>query len=60
MKETSMKYLFPLCDDNYLVGMISIGAGKDKKSVTLDKTQITSLHLISEFAAYEFGRFDQA
>ena len=60
MKETSMKYLFPLCDDNYLVGMISIGAGKDKKSVTLDKTQITSLHLISEFAAYEFGRFEQA
>ncbi len=60
MQETSMRYLFPLCDDNYLVGMISIGSGNVENSAALNKTQITSLHLIAEFAAYEFRRFEQA
>ena len=58
MKEYSMRYIFPLCDDNYLVGIISIGSGVTKKESALDKTQITSLQLISQFAAYELRRFE--
>ena len=53
---TSMHYLFPICDDNALVGMIALGS-EPGRHVVLDKAQLAALHLIAQFAAYEFRRF---
>ena len=53
-----MRYLFPISDDNLLVGMIALASGSNKAEQTqLDKAQIASLHLIAQFAGYEFKRF---
>ena len=52
-KNSSMKYIFPVCDDNSLVGIIALGG-----SGALDRSQLASLQLIAQFAAYEFKRFE--
>lgn len=48
------KYIFPICDDSSLVGLAAMGAG----SSVLDRSQLASLQLIAQFAAYEFRRFE--
>ena len=48
------KYIFPVCDDNSLVGIIAMGGGAS----VLDRSQLASLQLIAQFAAYEFRRFE--
>ena len=56
-KEISkMKFIFPICNDNSLVGFIALGGEKD--GVALDRSELTSLQLIAQFAAYEFRRFE--
>ena len=57
LKSSSMKYIFPICDDSALVGIIALGAGKEGRNV-LDRAQLASLELIAQFAAYEFRRFE--
>ncbi len=57
LKEASAKYIFPVCDDNSLVGIIALGAGKEGR-IALDRSQLASLQLIAQFAAYEFRRFE--
>lgn len=52
-----MNYLFPICDDNTLVGMIALASKNSTAGITLDKAQTASLHLIAQFAGYEFKRF---
>ena len=56
LKASSMKYIFPICDDNSLVGFVALGAGQEGK-IALDRSQLASLQLIAQFAAYEFRRF---
>lgn len=56
-KASSARYVFPVCDDNSLVGIIALGAGQDGRTV-LDRSQLASLQLIAQFAAYEFRRFE--
>ena len=56
-KNSSMKYIFPVCDENSLVGIIALGAGQDGRTA-LDRSQLASLQLIAQFAAYEFKRFE--
>lgn len=56
MKSSEMKYIFPVCDEKSLVGIIALGAGQDGRSA-LDRSQLASLQLIAQFAAYEFRRF---
>lgn len=51
-KSAPMKYIFPICDDKSLVGLIAIGDGQ------LNRSQLASLQLIAQFAAYEFRRFE--
>ncbi len=58
MQEAEMKYLFPLCDDKILVGIIAIGGGSENNNI-IERTQMAALELISQFAAYEFGRFEK-
>ncbi len=55
LKASAMKYIFPVCDDNSLVGIIALG--KEGHNV-LDRSQLASLQLIAQFAAYEFRKFD--
>ena len=50
----SMHYLFPICDNTTLVGMAAL-ASQDKRAA-LDRGQLAALHLITQFAAYEFRR----
>lgn len=57
MKGADMKYVFPVCDDKSLVGIIALGAGQDGRTM-LDRSQLASLQLIAQFAAYEFRRFE--
>ncbi|MBR1656855.1 MAG: hypothetical protein IJ697_00110 [Synergistaceae bacterium] len=57
IKESSAKYIFPVCDENSLVGIIALGSGMDGRTA-LDRSQLASLQLIAQFAAYEFRRFD--
>ena len=57
IKASGVKYIFPICDDNSLAGIIALGAGQDGRAV-LDSSQIASLRLIAQFAAYEFRKFD--
>ena len=57
LKESSAKYIFPVCDDNSLVGIIALGSGTEGR-VALDRSQLASLQLIAQFAAYEFRRFN--
>ena len=57
MKSSAMKYVFPVCDDKSLVGIIAIGAGQEGRTM-LDRSQLASLQLIAQFAAYEFRRFE--
>ena len=52
-----MKYIFPICDDSSLMGIIALGAGKEGRNM-LDRSQLASLELIAQFAAYEFKRFE--
>ena len=56
-KSSSMKYIFPICNDSSLVGIIALGAGQEGRAV-LDRSQLASLQLIAQFAAYEFRRFE--
>ncbi|MBQ7733533.1 MAG: hypothetical protein IJT58_05895 [Synergistaceae bacterium] len=56
-KSSSIKYIFPICDDNSLVGIIALGSGQGGR--VLDRSQLASLQLIAQFAAYEFRRFEQ-
>ena len=56
-KESSAKYIFPICDNDSLVGIIALGSGTEGRSA-LDRSQLASLQLIAQFAAYEFRRFD--
>ena len=56
MKSSAIKYIFPICDDNSLVGIIALGS-QDGRAV-LDRSQLASLQLIAQFAAYEFRRFE--
>ena len=51
-RSLSIRYVFPVCDDSALVGIIAIGDGQ------LNRSQLASLQLIAQFAAYEFRRFD--
>ena len=51
LKEASAKYIFPVCDDNSLVGIIALGEN------VLNRSQLASLQLIAQFAGYEFKRF---
>ena len=51
-----MRYLFPICDETALEGMLILGS-EAEQHITLDKSQLASLHLIAQFAAYEFKRF---
>ncbi|MBQ9596009.1 MAG: GAF domain-containing protein, partial [Synergistaceae bacterium] len=55
-KSSSIKYIFPICDDNSLVGIIALGSGQGGR--LLDRSQLASLQLIAQFAAYEFRRFE--
>ncbi|MBQ7169612.1 MAG: hypothetical protein IJR63_06895 [Synergistaceae bacterium] len=57
LKESSAKYIFPVCDDNSLVGIIALGSGTEGRAA-LDRSQLASLQLIAQFAAYEFRRFN--
>ena len=57
LKESSAKYIFPICDNDSLVGIIALGSGTEGRSA-LDRSQLASLQLIAQFAAYEFKRFD--
>ena len=57
MQDSGIRYIFPVCDDNSLVGIIALGSGQDGRAV-LDSSQIASLRLIAQFAAYEFRKFD--
>ena len=57
LKSSAAKYIFPVCDDSSLVGLIAVGAGKEGRTV-LDRSQLASLQLIAQFAAYEFRRFE--
>ena len=56
MRESSVKYIFPVCDDNSLVGIIALGSQDGRAG--LDHSQLASLQLIAQFAAYEFRRFE--
>ena len=56
MKSSGIRYIFPVCDDNSLAGIIALGS-QDGRAV-LDRSQIASLQLIAQFAAYEFHRFE--
>lgn len=56
MKSSAIRYIFPVCDDNSLAGIIALG-GSDGRTV-LDRSQLASLQLIAQFAAYEFRRFE--
>ena len=56
MQSSSVRYIFPVCDDNSLVGIIALGS-QDGRTV-LDRSQLASLQLIAQFAAYEFRRFE--
>ena len=56
LRSSSMKYIFPVCDENSLVGLIALG-GREGGAV-LDRSQLASLQLMAQFAAYEFKRFD--
>ncbi|MBQ9564040.1 MAG: hypothetical protein IJU98_00500 [Synergistaceae bacterium] len=51
----SMRFLFPICDDKILVGMIAMGSPNGRAA--LDRGQVAAVHLIAQFAAYEFRRF---
>ena len=56
-KEISkMKFIFPICDDNSLVGFVVLGGSQEGGA--LDRSELTSLQLITQFAAYEFRRFE--
>ena len=57
LKDASAKYIFPVCDNDSLVAIIALGSGSDGRGV-LDRSQLASLQLIAQFAAYEFRRFD--
>lgn len=52
LKSSSIQYVFPICDDNSLMGLIALGPGG------LNRSQLASLQLIAQFAAYEFKRFE--
>ena len=56
MRSSGVRYVFPVCDDNSLVGIIALGS-QDGRTV-LDRSQLASLQLIAQFAAYEFRRFE--
>ena len=56
MKALSIRYIFPVFDDSSLSGIIALGS-KDGRTV-LDRSQLASLQLIAQFAAYEFRKFD--
>ncbi|MBR1486065.1 MAG: hypothetical protein IJ597_02280 [Synergistaceae bacterium] len=51
-----MKFIFPICNDTSLVGFIALGA--EQEGPALDRSELTSLQLIAQFAAYEFRRFE--
>ena len=53
---SKMKFIFPICNDNLLVGFVALGGGQD--GVSLNRSELTSLQLIAQFAAYEFRRFE--
>ena len=57
LKSSAAKYLFPICDDASLVGLIALGSGQEGRTV-LDRSRLASLQLIAQFAAYEFRRFE--
>ena len=57
MKAAEVRYFFPVCDESSLEGIIALGAGSDGKTA-LDRSQLASLQLIAQFAAYEFKRFN--
>ena len=57
LKSSEAKYIFPICDENSLVGILALGAGQ-KGANALDRSQLASLQLIAQFAAYEFRRFE--
>ena len=57
LKSSSMKYIFPICDDNSLEGFIALGSSKGGTNA-LNRSQLASLQLIAQFAAYEFRRFE--
>ncbi|MBQ6773309.1 MAG: hypothetical protein IJP48_04510 [Synergistaceae bacterium] len=54
-KSSAIKYIFPICDDNSLAGIIALGSSSGSG---LDRSQLASLQLIAQFAAYEFRRFE--
>lgn len=57
MKSSAIKYIFPVCDDKSLIGIIAIGSGQGGRNF-LDRSQLASMQLIAQFAAYEFRRFE--
>ncbi|MBQ9418836.1 MAG: hypothetical protein IJU31_00510 [Synergistaceae bacterium] len=56
LKSSAMKYIFPVCDEHSLVGLIALGGNSVRTA--LDRSQLASLQLMAQFAAYEFKRFD--
>ena len=56
MKSSGIRYIFPVCDDNSLTGIIALGSQNGR--AVLDRSQLASLQLIAQFAAYEFRRFE--
>lgn len=55
MKSSGIRYIFPVCDDDNLLGIIALGG---EGRTALDRSQLASLQLIAQFAAYEFRRFE--
>ena len=55
MKASGARYIFPVCDDHSLIGIIALGTQNGRN--VLDRSQLASLNLIAQFAAYEFRRF---
>ena len=51
-----MKFIFPICNDTSLVGFIALGA--EQEGSAFDRSELTSMQLIAQFAAYEFRRFE--
>ena len=56
-RNNSVNLSDPVCDEKSLVGIIALGAGQDGRTM-LDRSQLASLQLIAQFAAYEFRRFE--
>ena len=53
---SKLKFIFPICDDDSLEGFVALGG--EQEGGALDRSELTSLQLIAQFAAYEFRKFE--